>query len=250
MVTSDITSLVELNPSNETVTAYGFMYNSSLPLRLVPPSQSALVIQEFICIRNILNYTKDLKMQFRWMQRFGRDFDEYGSKKGKRGKSSKMGKSGKSSKMGKTGGSSNMDTTRSNSSTSGTNKRRKRMMTMMKKYAGWILDDINIRIWNGSHFLQVLSDDFNGYDRNNLNFESYNLRLAELEKDGHCKSSGNDYYLQFDLEDIGTTTRYLIVNVTNISLAYEERGEFFSFCCLCIVEVALQGVSVVYGIPY
>ena len=154
------------------------------------------------------------------------------------GERSNMDTTGERSNMDTTGERSNMDTARSDNSTSGTNKRRKRMMKKLKKYAGWILDDISIRIGNGTHFLQVLSEDFNGNDINNLNFESYELRLAELEKDSHCKSSENDYHLQFNLGDIDTTTRYLIVNVTNISLAYEERGELF-FCHLFIVAVAL-----------
>ena len=62
--------------------------------------------------------------------------------------------------------------------------------------ATWFLDDINIRIWNGTSFLQVLSEDFNN-DQLILN-ELYTVQLAEITM-LRCGlgTPPHDYYIEF-----------------------------------------------------
>ena len=68
-------------------------------------------------------------------------------------------------------------------------------------YSTWMLDDINIRIWNGTCFLQLLSQDFSSRD-----LMSYDLLLGEV-KAPSCGTLGSGNVLHFIGSNSGSPTR-------------------------------------------
>ena len=62
-------------------------------------------------------------------------------------------------------------------------------MEFKNKKEDWILDDINIRIWNGICFLQVLSEDFNG-DKMTIE-DVYDIVKGKIESPS-CESPGSE----------------------------------------------------------
>ena len=153
---SNYKSFVELDSSNNSVLAKSLHYESHLPLLLVNSPESVL-IQECICGHFAQNFTDNMQLELRWMQRFG---------------------------------SSSID-----------------------NYASWILDDIKVRIWNGTCILQLLSEDFS---RNMMMIAgSYQLSSAKVRRP-LCGSSGNGSALEFSIGVSNRSTRRSI----NIQLTY------------------------------
>ena len=86
--------------------------------------------------------------------------------------------------------------------------------------AEWILDNINIRFWNGTSFLNVFSEHFVG------SAASFRHEFKNIELANSCYISPNRHYLVFEDDcDSNDSTSYLTINVTGISLSYEEHGE-------------------------
>ena len=68
-------------------------------------------------------------------------------------------------------------------------------------YSTWMLDDINIRIWNGTCFLQLLSLDFSSRDS-----MSYDQLLGEVQAPS-CGTPGSGNALHFIRSNNGNLTR-------------------------------------------
>ena len=68
-------------------------------------------------------------------------------------------------------------------------------------YSTWMLDDINIRIWNGTCFLQLLSQNFSSRDS-----MSYNQLLGEVQAPS-CGTPGSGNVLHFIGRNKGIRTR-------------------------------------------
>ena len=71
MEPSDYVSIVNLDPSHDSVTAKALLYRSSLPLLFINSSK-IVTIREYICGEFVQRFTEDMHLELRWMQRFGR----------------------------------------------------------------------------------------------------------------------------------------------------------------------------------
>ena len=90
------------------------------------------------------------------------------------------------------------------------------------------LDDINIRIWNGMSFLQVLSEDFNS-DQMML-IEPYTLQSAVITMQRYGLGSPSDRYVEFrgsDMMSGGITRRTfkILVSPIDMFVPSEESSE-------------------------
>ena len=108
--------------------------------------------------------------------------------------------------------------------------------------ANWFLDDINIRIWNGTSFLQVLSEDFNS-DQLML-IEPYTLQSAVITMQRCGLGTPSDRYIEFRGGHImsgGITRRSIkiLVHPIDMFVPSEESSECkLRWCFFLVVVVA------------
>ena len=108
--------------------------------------------------------------------------------------------------------------------------------------ANWFLDNINIRIWNGTSFLQVLSEDFNS-DQLML-IEPYTVQSAVITMQ-RCGLglSPSDRYVEFRGGNmmLGITRRSIniLIHPIDIFVSSEESSECKLRCCYLDVVVAI-----------
>lgn len=161
---------MNLDSSNKSVTAVALNYFSSLPLVHVN-SNTSVHIHEYIYGQFGRPITKKLRLDLRWMQRFGRK-------------------------------------------------------TSLVNDSTWILDDINIRIWNGTCFFQTFNEDFSRNDN-----DTYDLSLASVKKP-MCGSPGTGSALVLGkptevVTKKNITRRSIIVKnkLINIFYSLKEKGK-------------------------
>ena len=108
--------------------------------------------------------------------------------------------------------------------------------------ATWFLDDINIRIWNGTSFLQVLSEDFNS-DQLMLN-ELYTVQSAVIRMWRCGVGTPGNSFIEFRGGHImsgGITRRSIniLIHPIDIFVSSEDSSECKLRCCYLVVVVAI-----------
>ena len=99
---------------------------------------------------------------------------------------------------------------------------------MQEKDATWILDDINIRIWNGTSVFQVLSEDFNR-DQQTL-IEPYTVQLAVITTQRCGLGMPQNRFIEFlgghlMSGDITRRSINILIQPINIFVASKESTE-------------------------
>ena len=112
----------------------------------------------------------------------------------------------------------------------------------VEREATWYLDDINIRIWNGTSFLQVLSEDFNSNQL--MLIEPYTVQLAVITMQQCGLGLSSDRFIEFlggHMMSGGITRRSIniLIHPNDILVSSEESSECKLRCCYLVVVVAI-----------
>ena len=113
---------------------------------------------------------------------------------------------------------------------------------LVKSSYRWLLQDINISIWNGTCFLKILSEDFSGKESDIK--KKYDIRLGKKKF-----KSGNIPRLLFTgkVNDLEYICRSIVINLTDTSGSCEARGEKKLLFTFSFLDVSFKGVIVVDG---
>ena len=114
--------------------------------------------------------------------------------------------------------------------------------------ATWSLDDIKIRVWDGSCFKLMLSQDFDGYrffgaDILDLSMTTYRIALGSLEP-RECANGTLDFRL-VESEEQTVQRRSLVLTVpANDAEACEQPGNNLCEFCFCFLTEYRGGMCV------